>query len=324
MNEPDDLSQLQQRLAVLERREQRRARLLRWLGLAAALAIVAYNGVSFAANGNCPNGYPFCFGAGSPALASQVNHNFAQIKEWVEQKVGAVGSNNVAVPGSLTVGGGATVSGNTGLAGTLTVTGATSVGNGLTVTSGGLSVTGNLSATGNTFGCYTHWGDYGCASGFDTVLNGHTGGLESHSSTSSTFYSNVECVSDSATVLQSFAGTTYFTRLMRSEADGAGMDLVRSRCSTCCRGGCYTAYGQASCASGYSLMYSGRVGGIEAYDGQEVNGKTLCVDTSPLPLFTWGSGYTNRLMRHRDGANNNTGNSDGMDSVTNSCAVCCR
>ena len=40
----------------------------------------------------------------APALASQVNGNFNQLKLWLEQKVGAVGTANVTTTGSLTAG----------------------------------------------------------------------------------------------------------------------------------------------------------------------------------------------------------------------------
>lgn len=56
-----------------------------------------------AADGACPNGLPFCFLASKPAVASEVNQNFAQLKEWLESKVGTV-----ATPVKITTG--ATVS----------------------------------------------------------------------------------------------------------------------------------------------------------------------------------------------------------------------
>jgi hypothetical protein len=57
--------------------------------------VVGVAGVVSAANGNCPNGLPFCFSPDNPALAGEVNHNFMQLKEWIEAKVGAVGASGV-------------------------------------------------------------------------------------------------------------------------------------------------------------------------------------------------------------------------------------
>lgn len=320
MSEHENLATMQQRLAALELREQQRARFMRRASVAAAiaalLAVIANAGIGFAADGNCPNSYAFCFGAGSPALASQVNHNFDQIQEWLEQKVGPIGNSNVTTAGTLNVGGAATIGGATTVNNNLTVTGALSAGNGLTVT-------GNLSVSGQTFGCYTRWGEYGCGSGYTAVLNGHGGGFESHTTTAGVMYSNVECVSDSASVFESWPGNSYFTRLFRGAADRDGMEKISSRCSTCCRGGCYTAFGTTSCASGYTAQYFGRPGGIEAINGGRITAQTLCVDSGATALYTWGSGYTTRLMRFRDGGLS-TDASDGMDSVTNTCAVCCR
>ena len=72
------------------------------------------------------------FSANSPALASEVNGNFATLKTWLEQKVGPVTTNNITTTGSVTAGasvstaGDLTVSGHSTLGGvgkTLTVTG---------------------------------------------------------------------------------------------------------------------------------------------------------------------------------------------------------
>ena len=134
-------------------------------------------------------------------------------------------------------------------------------------------------------------------------------------------YANVNCVSDTASVQQSWTGTTYGTRMFRAESDGNGMDSVENSCSTCCRGGCYTALGTTTCAEGYTKAYDGRVGGVEAHDGGQYYGKTLCVDGSAGAHYNWPSGYWMRLMRHRDSSSSN---SDGMDQVTNTCAVCCK
>ena len=168
--------------------------------------------------------------------------------------------------------------------------------------------------------CYTRWGNWGCAAGFSEVVNGRPGGFESYSNGSGALFGNVECVSTAATVLQSWP-SPYNNRMMAADPQSDGMSQVRTRCSVCCAGGCYTAIGTNSCAAGYTLTYQGRVGGVEAYSAAQIQGQTLCVDTSS-PQFTWASGYQTRLMRHREAVSG--GNANGMDSVTNSCAVCCK
>jgi hypothetical protein len=95
------LKDMQQRLESMEaerRAEQlarRRTRRVFTVGL--LLSTLTGGGIAYAANGNCPNGLPYCFGADTPALASEVNHNFMQLKEWVEQKTGAVGNAAVRI-----------------------------------------------------------------------------------------------------------------------------------------------------------------------------------------------------------------------------------
>lgn len=81
-----DLEALERRLAVLEAREARRVRRRRavLLGLV-ALGVVAAP-LALAADGNCPNGLPFCFASDQPARASEVNHNFAQLREWPSRR----------------------------------------------------------------------------------------------------------------------------------------------------------------------------------------------------------------------------------------------
>ncbi len=74
-------------------RERRR----RWVLSCLTAALAFATTFVWAADGACPNGYPFCLVADEPARASDVNHNFAQIREWLEQKTGAVGSAEVRV-----------------------------------------------------------------------------------------------------------------------------------------------------------------------------------------------------------------------------------
>lgn len=75
----------------------------------------------------------------TPAFASDVNGNFTQLKTWLEQKVGAVGSPNVAITGTTTLAS-ATVNGNASL-GPTTISGATNI-------TGATGITGNLTVSG--------------------------------------------------------------------------------------------------------------------------------------------------------------------------------
>ena len=111
----DDLTQLRAELETLRARttelererdwalQQRRLLQKRFLATLAGVGLVGVlgSGVAIAANGNCPNGLPYCFVADSPAHASEVNHNFAQLKEWLEQKVGPTGTPQVTLSGSV-------------------------------------------------------------------------------------------------------------------------------------------------------------------------------------------------------------------------------
>ena len=86
-----ELADVRARLATLEaERANARRRVRRVTGLAVLAALVGT--AASAASGACPNGMPFCFNPDEPALASQVNMNFAQLKEWLESKVGTVGT----------------------------------------------------------------------------------------------------------------------------------------------------------------------------------------------------------------------------------------
>ncbi len=112
---PNDLSQeleaLRTRITELERaraapKSRRRFRLIA-AALAVTGAVVA--GTASAANGACPNGLPFCFQENTPALASEVNHNFSQVKEWMETKAGPVGTSAVVTPRLVVLDGGTLV-----------------------------------------------------------------------------------------------------------------------------------------------------------------------------------------------------------------------
>jgi hypothetical protein len=60
------------------------------LALLTLSSTVWFTRTAWAAGGTCPNGLPFCFAPNQPAIASQMNNDFAQLKEWVEAKVGTV------------------------------------------------------------------------------------------------------------------------------------------------------------------------------------------------------------------------------------------
>jgi hypothetical protein len=192
--------------------------------------------------------------------------------------------------------------------------------NGSTVINASGQIAASSIPTGVGGSCYVRWGAQDCAAPFTAVLTGRAGGIESFTD-GSALYGNVSCVSGSAAVTTTWA-SGYNTRMMRGDADANGMIGVSSQCAVCCTGGCYTALGTNSCASGYTRVVDGRVGGVEAYHGAQIYGDTLCVGSDIGARYTWASGYDTRLMRHRDVATN--GNSGGMESVTNSCATCCK
>ena len=83
-NDVAALVELRARLAALEQKEHDSARQRRKVRLTAAacaigLALTAGT-VAMAAPGDCPNGMPFCFAPDSPALAAQVNEDFAYVR----------------------------------------------------------------------------------------------------------------------------------------------------------------------------------------------------------------------------------------------------
>jgi hypothetical protein len=107
-----ELEALRTRLAEVEREQaEQRAnrRTLRRRVAAVAIVGAVIAGTAYAANGNCPNGMPVCFAADTPALASDVNLDFAQLKQWLETKVGPVDAGTITATGA-TVNGTLTVS----------------------------------------------------------------------------------------------------------------------------------------------------------------------------------------------------------------------
>ena len=119
-----EVTELRQRLASMERTRTLRTR---WL----VGAVLMVGSVAFA--------QLTVFTPDTPAYASEVNGNFNQLKTWLEQKVGPVGTPNVTITGTTNLAG-ATVNGTTAL-GATTITGTTSV-------TGATTITGNLTVTG--------------------------------------------------------------------------------------------------------------------------------------------------------------------------------
>lgn len=103
----------------------------RWRLSAAAAAVVLlgvglWARVAFAAT--CTQTLPaplvtFC--ANNPALASEINGNFAAMVQYITSKVGAVGSSNVTITGATTITGGSNLSGGTSVSGPLSASGVT-------------------------------------------------------------------------------------------------------------------------------------------------------------------------------------------------------
>lgn len=90
-----ELRALRSELELLRGRVERRAR-SRWALLAVALAV----GLSTAAWAQLVT-----FNADSPALASDVNANFTQLKTWLETKVGPVASGGITASAAANMGG---------------------------------------------------------------------------------------------------------------------------------------------------------------------------------------------------------------------------
>jgi hypothetical protein len=195
-------------------------------------------------------------------------------------------------------------------------------GTGVVLVTGDLEVTGSVTGSLLLGGTYTRWGGDGCAAGYNEVIDGHAGGMESYHQTGGYGYGNIECISDAATAGSNY-GSSYYTRMLRGSSNAAGMASVTGSCSICSRGGCYTSLGSSTCAtgSGYAAVYTGRVGGVELSGGSDHGAKTLCVDDTATSAYTWASGQSTRLMRFVDGSGADSG---GMVAVTNSCAVCCK
>lgn len=105
--EGGELAALRKRLAALEQAQrdsdlQSRRRRNLWAAGAIGLALTAGT-VAMAAPGDCPNGMPFCFAPDAPALAAEVNENFAYLRglnaAWVSGPLSSIPLN----PGSRIV-----------------------------------------------------------------------------------------------------------------------------------------------------------------------------------------------------------------------------
>lgn len=99
------LDTLRERVARLEAEKSSRKVKRRWVLAGAALIVIA-TGSALAADGACPNALPFCFAPDTPAQASQVNHNFSQLQEWLVAKVGlpttaGITTSSVAATGTI-------------------------------------------------------------------------------------------------------------------------------------------------------------------------------------------------------------------------------
>lgn len=147
-------------LAVLAAKEagaRRRGR-GRWAVLAASVLLLGTLGSLRAiAQASCMQTLPaplvtMC--PDSPALASEVNQNFSQLVTWLQQKLGPVGTGNVAIPGTLAttslratglVEATAGLNANTAQIGTLTATSLTA----------GATTLGPLNAGSSTLGATT-------------------------------------------------------------------------------------------------------------------------------------------------------------------------
>jgi hypothetical protein len=105
------VAELTRRIAELENRldevaaqkAPRQSHRLQRIGLGLAVgALLAVGATLAAAQAACIGNGELCvFSANSPARADEVNHNFALLKQWVEEKVNTVGSADVLLRGEL-------------------------------------------------------------------------------------------------------------------------------------------------------------------------------------------------------------------------------
>jgi hypothetical protein len=179
VSDTSELAALRERVASIENRERERSARLRRRALFVVLAAAFGSVGALAASGNCPNGMPYCFTAGTPALSSQVNYNFAQLKEWLENKTGPVDGGTTL--GDVTVAGAVSTTGNVNVGGDVHVDGGLTVGRNATIagtlTAGTLTTTTPVAGTvlgGFSWNCNqsssvlrgcTAWGAATCGGG---------------------------------------------------------------------------------------------------------------------------------------------------------------
>ncbi len=140
----EEVEALRAELRDLRSKVEAPRRRTRWLPLSIGIALAS----TFAWAQLVP------FSADGPARADEVNGNFNQLKTWLEQKVGAVGSNTITT-GGIAIGAAGptqvTLGGNG--SGQLTVTGGLALSEGTGITSNRLAAVGSvLNSNTNHFG----------------------------------------------------------------------------------------------------------------------------------------------------------------------------
>jgi hypothetical protein len=148
--ELDELKERERRRAVGRRRAARLAALASLAALLVTTAVVAEPTVVF----NCPGGELFCFSPNTPAKSREVNHNFARVTDWIDQKVGTPGDPNVDIQGDVTVAAGKNVTAG----GNVSASGDLSTSSYLTVTQGALFDCAGCGSTSTLRGS-SDWGD---------------------------------------------------------------------------------------------------------------------------------------------------------------------
>lgn len=94
--------------AVAAERRRTRKIVARTLAVALLAAGAMWGSTAVASGHHCANGL-ICFAGNQPAVADDVNQNFKTLKDWLVQKVGAAGTADVEVNGTLTVTGNNTI-----------------------------------------------------------------------------------------------------------------------------------------------------------------------------------------------------------------------
>lgn len=99
---------IEERLTALEtevRDHRRRAKAVRLAALSITALVLTVSGLRAFADPSAPqpcdgrfSSLLYCFGADTPARASEVNSNFNALAAWVDTKVGAANTNPVAAP----------------------------------------------------------------------------------------------------------------------------------------------------------------------------------------------------------------------------------